>query len=63
VRAIASLGGNNAMCHPEHLNGGNKLVLEAQLAKPSRLVGAERLKYEALSTAFGRSSITDGRRS
>jgi hypothetical protein len=36
----------------EHLNRGNKLVLEAQLAEPSRLVGAERLKYEALLTAF-----------
>jgi hypothetical protein len=41
----------------------SKLVLEAQLTEPSRLVGAERLKYEALLTAFGRSSITDGRRS
>ena len=36
----------------EHLNRGNKLVLEAQLAEPSRLVGAERPKYEALLAAF-----------
>ena len=37
----------------EHLNRGNKLVLEAQLAEPSRLVGAERLKYEALRRPSG----------
>jgi hypothetical protein len=36
----------------EHLNRGNKLVLEAQLAEPSRLVGPERAKYEALLATF-----------
>ena len=30
----------------EHLNRGNKLVLEAQLAEPSTLKGAEREKFE-----------------
>lgn len=36
----------------EHLNRGNKLLLEAQLAEPSRLVGTERQKYEALLRTF-----------
>ena len=33
----------------EHLNRGNKLMLEAQLAEPSALKGAEREKFEALA--------------
>ncbi|MGH7354976.1 MAG: DUF4337 domain-containing protein [Candidatus Rokuibacteriota bacterium] len=36
----------------EHLNRGNKLVLETQLAEPSRLTGAERAKYETLVQKF-----------
>jgi hypothetical protein len=36
----------------EHLNRGNKLVVEAQLAEPSPLKGAEREKYEALLRTF-----------
>jgi hypothetical protein len=36
----------------EHLNRGNKLVVEAQLAEPSALKGAEREKYEALLKKF-----------
>jgi hypothetical protein len=36
----------------EHLNRGNKLLLEAQLAEPSRVVEAERSKYEKLLAAF-----------
>lgn len=36
----------------EHLNRGNKLVVEAQLAAPSALGGAEREKYEALLKKF-----------
>jgi hypothetical protein len=36
----------------EHLNRGNKLVLEAQLAEPSPLTGAERAKFEALGKKF-----------
>jgi hypothetical protein len=36
----------------EHLNRGNKLVLEAQLAEPSRVVEAERPKYEKLLATF-----------
>ena len=36
----------------EHLNRGNKLVLEAQLAEPSALKGAEREKFEALARKF-----------
>ena len=36
----------------EHLNRGNKLLLEAQLAEPSALVGAERRKYETLLASF-----------
>ena len=36
----------------EHLNRGNKLLLEAQLAEPSRVVGPERAKYEALLASF-----------
>jgi len=36
----------------EHLNRGNRLVLEAQLAEPSRLTGAERAKYAALLQTF-----------
>jgi len=37
----------------EHLNRGNKLVLETQLAEPSALRGAERQKMEALASKFG----------
>lgn len=36
----------------EHLNRGNKMVLEAQLAEPSALKGAERAKFEALAQKF-----------
>jgi hypothetical protein len=36
----------------EHLNRGNKMVLEAQLAEPSALKGAERVKFEALAQKF-----------
>jgi hypothetical protein len=36
----------------EHLNRGNKMVLEAQLAEPSTLKGPEREKYEALARKF-----------
>ena len=36
----------------EHLNRGNKLLLEAQLAEPSALKGAERAKFEALAQKF-----------
>ena len=36
----------------EHLNRGNKLLLEAQLAEPSRLVGPERARHEAVLAAF-----------
>ena len=36
----------------EHLNRGNKLVVEAQLAEPSPLKGAERAKYETLLARF-----------
>jgi hypothetical protein len=36
----------------EHLNRGNKMVLEAQLAEPSSLKGPERAKYEALARKF-----------
>jgi hypothetical protein len=36
----------------EHLNRGNKLMLEAQLAEPSALKGAERAKFEALAQKF-----------
>jgi hypothetical protein len=36
----------------EHLNRGNKLVLETQLAEPSALKGAEREKVEALTRRF-----------
>ncbi len=36
----------------EHLNRGNKLMLEAQLAEPSGLKGAEREKFEALARKF-----------
>ena len=37
----------------EHLNRGNKLVLEAQLGEPSTLKGAEREKFDALAKKFG----------
>jgi len=37
----------------EHLNRGNKLVLEAQLAEPSTLKGAEREKFDGLAKKFG----------
>jgi hypothetical protein len=36
----------------EHLNRGNKMVVEVQLAEPSALRGAERDKYEALLRKF-----------
>jgi hypothetical protein len=36
----------------EHLNRGNKLILETQLAEPSTLRGAEREKSEALARRF-----------
>jgi hypothetical protein len=36
----------------EHLNRGNKLLLETQLADPSTLKGPERGKYEALARGF-----------
>lgn len=36
----------------EHLNRGNKLVLEVQLAEPASLKGAERAKFEALARTF-----------
>jgi Domain of unknown function (DUF4337) len=36
----------------EHLNRGNKMVLEMQLAEPSALKGAEREKVEALGRRF-----------
>jgi hypothetical protein len=36
----------------EHLNRGNKLVLETQLAEPAALRGAEREKFEALARKF-----------
>src|SRR5262245_64444574 len=36
----------------EHLNRGNKMVVEDQLAEPSALRGAEREKYEALLKKF-----------
>jgi hypothetical protein len=36
----------------EHLNRGNKLVIETQLAEPSTLKGAEREKYEGLLRKF-----------
>jgi hypothetical protein len=36
----------------EHLNRGNKMTLEAQLAEPSPLKGAERAKFEALARQF-----------
>jgi hypothetical protein len=36
----------------EHLNRGNKLVLQTQLAEPGALRGAEREKFEALARTF-----------
>jgi len=36
----------------EHLNRGSKMVLEAQLAEPSTLKGAERAKFEDLARKF-----------
>jgi hypothetical protein len=36
----------------EHLNRGNKLMLETQLAEPSPLKGAEREKFETLVRKF-----------
>jgi hypothetical protein len=36
----------------EHLNRGNKMVLDMQLAEPSTLRGAEREKVEALARRF-----------
>jgi hypothetical protein len=36
----------------EHLNRGNKMMLEAQLAEPSPLKGAEREKFEVLARKF-----------
>lgn len=37
----------------EHLNRGNKILLESQLADPSPLKGAERAKVETLAGKFG----------
>jgi hypothetical protein len=36
----------------EHLNRGNKMVVEAQLAEPSSIKGAEREKFETLAKKF-----------
>jgi hypothetical protein len=36
----------------EHLNRGNKLVVETQLAEPGALRGAEREKFEVLARKF-----------
>jgi hypothetical protein len=36
----------------EHLNRGNKLLVETQLADPSPLKGAEREKFEALAKKY-----------
>jgi hypothetical protein len=36
----------------EHLNRGNKMVVETQLAEPSLLKGPDRVKYEALAKKF-----------
>jgi Domain of unknown function (DUF4337) len=36
----------------EHLNRGNKMILETQLAEPSTLKGPEREKFEALVRKF-----------
>jgi len=36
----------------EHLNRGNKVLLETQLAPPSSIAGAERSKFETLSRRF-----------
>jgi hypothetical protein len=36
----------------EHLNRGNKILIEAQLAEPSPLKGPERAKSEALAARF-----------
>ena len=36
----------------EHLNRGNKLLLETQLAEPASLKGAEREKFEGLARKF-----------
>jgi len=36
----------------EHLNRGNKLLLETQLADPTALKGSERAKYEELARKF-----------
>jgi Domain of unknown function (DUF4337) len=36
----------------EHLNRGNKLMLEMQLAEPAGLRGAEREKFDALARKF-----------
>jgi hypothetical protein len=36
----------------EHLNRGNKLLVETQLAEPSPLKGPERAKFEALATKY-----------
>jgi hypothetical protein len=36
----------------EHLNRGNKLLIETQLADPSPLKGAERAKFETLATKY-----------
>ena len=36
----------------EHLNRGNKLMVETQLADPSPFKGAERVKYEALMKKY-----------
>ena len=36
----------------EHLNRGNKILTEAQLAEPTPLKGPERTKFEALASRF-----------
>jgi Domain of unknown function (DUF4337) len=37
----------------EHLNRANRMVIDAHLAEPSTLKGAERAKFEALAAKFG----------
>jgi hypothetical protein len=37
----------------EHLNRGNKMMLEAQLAEPATVPGAARARFEALARTFG----------
>jgi hypothetical protein len=37
----------------EHMNRANRMVIDAHLAEPSTLKGAERAKFEALAAKFG----------